>query len=71
MAEEMKARMDAVKNAAIEDPEFYTPERWFTRAGATMVAPRTGKEMEIKRKSKWNGHETEIEWKRNETEIEW
>ena len=27
MAEEMKARMEAIKNAAIEDPEFSTPQR--------------------------------------------
>ena len=44
MAEEMKARMDAIKNAAIEDPEFYTPERVSAMlssiAGATMAAPR-------------------------------
>ena len=43
MAEEMKARMDAIKKAAIEDPEFYTPERVFAMlnsiAGATMAAP--------------------------------
>ena len=62
MAEEMKARMDAIKNFAIADPDFYTPERVSTMlnsiAGATMAAPRaaaggagTGEEKKVQLES--------------------